>query len=131
MTIILFSRRTGRARPDPVKAAHGKSSGTIVAVGGDGTVNDVLNGLSNFENITFGYIPSGSGKTQPGRGLHLETDPEKALERILSPPGQNRFGSVSCLRPGFFPAFSREQRSGLLTPQSARALSISLDLRNF
>ena len=79
-----------------------KAPATIVAVGGDGTVNDVLNGLSNFENITFGYIPSGSGNDL-ARGLHLETDPEKALERILSPTRTEslRIGSVSA------PAFSR------------------------
>lgn len=79
-----------------------KAPATIVAVGGDGTVNDVLNGLSNFENITFGYISSGSGNDL-ARGLHLETNPEKALERILSPTRTEslRIGSVSA------PAFSR------------------------
>ena len=79
-----------------------KAPATIVAVGGDGTVNDVLNGLANFENITFGYIPSGSGNDL-ARGLHLETDPEKALERILSPTRTEslRIASVSA------PAFSR------------------------
>lgn len=79
-----------------------KAPATIVAVGGDGTVNDVLNGLTNFSKITFGYIPSGSGNDL-ARGLHLETDPERALEHILSPSRTEalRIGSVSA------PAFSR------------------------
>lgn len=81
-----------------------KATATIVAVGGDGTVNDVLNGLANFENITFGYIPSGSGNDL-ARGLHLETDPEKRWSASSPPPGQNRFGSVLSpprLFPGVF-----------------------------
>lgn len=57
---------------------------TIVAVGGDGTVNDVVNGLTDFSHITFGYIPTGSGNDF-ARGLKLESDPVKALYRILHP----------------------------------------------
>lgn len=57
---------------------------TIVAVGGDGTVNDVLNGLGNLSSIVFGYIPTGSGNDLC-RGLHLPTHPEDALRAILSP----------------------------------------------
>ena len=77
-----------------------KAPATIVAVGGDGTVNDVLNGLANFENITFGYIPSGSGNDL-ARGLHLETDPEKALERILSPTRTESLRIASVYAPAF------------------------------
>ena len=79
-----------------------KAPAVIVAVGGDGTVNDVLNGLTNFEKVTFAYIPSGSGNDL-ARGLHLETDPLKALEQILSggQTGRIRIGELST------PAFSR------------------------
>lgn len=55
---------------------------TIVAVGGDGTVNEVLNGL-NVENAKFGIIPSGTGNdfiTAAG----IPTDVEKALDLILN-----------------------------------------------
>ena len=79
-----------------------KAPAVIVAVGGDGTVNDVLNGLTNFEQVTFAYIPSGSGNDL-ARGLHLETNPLKALEQILSggQTGSIRIGELST------PAFSR------------------------
>ena len=79
-----------------------KAPAVIVAIGGDGTVNDVLNGLTNFEQVTFAYIPSGSGNDL-ARGLHLETDPLKALEQILSggQTGSIRIGELST------PAFSR------------------------
>ena len=43
---------------------------TIVAVGGDGTVNEVLNGLAISERLTFGYIPTGYGNDL-ARGLKL------------------------------------------------------------
>lgn len=56
----------------------------IVAVGGDGTVNDVLNGLCNLSSVVFGYIPTGSGNDLC-RGLHLPTKPQDALRAILSP----------------------------------------------
>ena len=68
-----------------------KAPAVIVAVGGDGTVNDVLNGLTNFEQVTFAYIPSGSGNDL-ARGLHLETDPLKALEQILA--GEKNFKNL-------------------------------------
>lgn len=57
---------------------------TLVAVGGDGTINEIINGLGSFENITFACIPTGSGNDFV-RGLGLTRDPLDALHRILSP----------------------------------------------
>lgn len=57
---------------------------TIVAVGGDGTANEVINGLTNFDKIQFGYIPSGSGNDLAA-GLGLKTNPTAALRAILHP----------------------------------------------
>ena len=34
---------------------------TVIAMGGDGTINEVLNGLDLSRNVVFGFIPSGSG----------------------------------------------------------------------
>lgn len=70
------------------KLAQGLSSlkqpATIVAVGGDGTINEIINGLSSFQNITFACIPTGSGNDFV-RGLDLHRDPIKALQAILHP----------------------------------------------
>lgn len=56
----------------------------IVAVGGDGTVNEVLNGLSISDRLTLGYVPTGSGNDL-ARGLKLSRNPKKCLKRILNP----------------------------------------------
>lgn len=55
---------------------------TIVAVGGDGTAHEVLNGLSGFENVTFGIIPCGTGNDF-ATALGIPTDPLKALDIVL------------------------------------------------
>lgn len=55
---------------------------TIIALGGDGTLNEVLNGLCLSSSVTLGYIPSGSGNDF-SRGMKLSRNPEKALKRLL------------------------------------------------
>lgn len=57
---------------------------TVIAVGGDGTVNEVINGICDFSKTTFGYIPSGSGNDF-AKGMNLPSDPLEALENILHP----------------------------------------------
>lgn len=57
---------------------------TIVALGGDGTINEVVNGICDLSNVTLGYIPIGSSNDF-SRGLGLSCDPHKALTAILSP----------------------------------------------
>lgn len=58
---------------------------TLVIVGGDGTINEVINGILYPENITLGYIPTGSGNDF-GRSYRFPNNPLQALELILSPP---------------------------------------------
>ncbi len=55
---------------------------SLVAVGGDGTANEVVNGIKDFAKVRFGYIPIGSGNDL-GRGLSLPKDPVAALKLIL------------------------------------------------
>jgi YegS/Rv2252/BmrU family lipid kinase len=54
----------------------------IVAVGGDGTVHEVINGLIGSD-LPFGIIPAGSGNDF-SRGLGISSKYDKALERILN-----------------------------------------------
>ena len=51
---------------------------TLIVVGGDGTVNEVLNGIEHPEHIILGYIPTGSGNDF-AKGMALPSDPQKAL----------------------------------------------------
>lgn len=54
----------------------------LVIVGGDGTINEVLNGIVDFEYLRVGVIPNGSGNDF-ARGLKLPKDPIKNLNQIL------------------------------------------------
>lgn len=76
-------------KPGEAKALASGLSGrqqpaVVVVVGGDGTINEVLNGLSSLEGITFACIPTGSGNDFV-RGLGLTRGPLAALESILHP----------------------------------------------
>ncbi len=56
----------------------------IVVLGGDGTLNEVINGIDDFDQILLGYIPSGSSNDL-ARSLGIPKDPIKALENVLKP----------------------------------------------
>jgi YegS/Rv2252/BmrU family lipid kinase len=56
----------------------------IVAVGGDGTIHDILCGLYNINTITFGVIPSGSGNDF-ARGMNISMSTEDAVRAVLAP----------------------------------------------
>lgn len=68
----------------------------LVVVGGDGTANEVLNGICDFNKVEMGFIPTGSGNDL-GRGLGLKGDAVAHLNRILHPTqvAQIDLGSVS------------------------------------
>lgn len=55
----------------------------IIVVGGDGTLHEVINGFSNFENVNMGLIPCGTGNDFAD-ALSISLDPEKALDLILN-----------------------------------------------
>ena len=54
----------------------------LVVVGGDGTFNEVINGICDFQRVEIGLIPTGSGNDL-GRGLGLTGTPVDQLNRIL------------------------------------------------
>lgn len=101
---FLLSRR-GEARALAASLAQSKQPFTLVVVGGDGTINETVDGLFTglahaglsdsqeemrsdenavIPHITFGCIPTGSGNDFV-RGLHLAKDPIEALHAILHP----------------------------------------------
>lgn len=46
---------------------------SLIVIGGDGTVNEVVNGITDFEKVKFAVIPAGSGNDF-ARGLKLGRD---------------------------------------------------------
>lgn len=56
---------------------------SIVVIGGDGTINETVNGIQDFEKVRFGVIPSGSGNDF-ARGLGLKGTPVDHVKRIIA-----------------------------------------------
>ena len=54
----------------------------LIILGGDGTINEVLQGIQQFELTDIAYIPTGSSNDL-ARDMGLQTDPIRALEQIL------------------------------------------------
>lgn len=81
---VYFTKRRGHASALAKQLSGQHAPCTIVAVGGDGTANEVITGLVNLDKIRFGYIPSGSGNDLAA-GLGLKTHPLDALQTILHP----------------------------------------------
>lgn len=55
----------------------------LIVVGGDGTMNEVLQGIRDFDRISIGYIPTGSSNDF-ARALNYPRDPKEQLENILN-----------------------------------------------
>lgn len=55
----------------------------LIVLGGDGTLNEVLQGINDFGRAEIGYIPTGSSNDM-ARDLKLPKDPLDVLELILS-----------------------------------------------
>lgn len=77
-------RHPGEAREIAARLCTLRRPLTLIVVGGDGTINEVVSGLSACAHITFGCIPTGSGNDFV-RGLGLAKEPSAALDAILHP----------------------------------------------
>ena len=58
---------------------------SIIVLGGDGTLHDVLNSFVDFDNNSLGIIPLGTGNDF-AESAHIPTDIKKATELILKNP---------------------------------------------
>lgn len=61
----------------------GQGATDVIVVGGDGTLHEVINGFSNFDGVTLGIIPCGTGNDFAS-ALNLPFNVEKALDVILN-----------------------------------------------
>lgn len=55
---------------------------TIVAVGGDGTLHEVINGFSDFDKVSMGIIPCGTGNDFAS-ALSIPFNPKAAVDLII------------------------------------------------
>ncbi len=86
---VFFSREAGHV----IKLVHELSVSllndtsdfilNLIVLGGDGTLNETLQGISDFDRVHLGYIPTGSSNDL-ARDLHFPKDPLKVLENILT-----------------------------------------------
>lgn len=78
---VLFTQQPNHATDLVKEIVRKKKAKAIIAVGGDGTVHEVINGLVG-STIPLGIIPAGSGNDFC-RGLGIPLKYDKALKRIL------------------------------------------------
>lgn len=77
---VFFTRSSGDARTRARELTEGaREPSCIVVVGGDGTVNETVDGISFHSSVSVGYIPAGTGND---------------LSRSLRMPA----GAVRCLK---------------------------------
>ncbi|MBQ7158065.1 MAG: diacylglycerol kinase family lipid kinase [Treponema sp.] len=67
----------------------GDKDARFIVMGGDGTVNAVLNGIPDFSALKLGLIPTGSGNDF-ARGIGVTRNYKKALEKILASKGDHK-----------------------------------------
>ena len=54
----------------------------IICVGGDGSLHEVINGITDFGKVNLGLVPCGTGNDF-AKTLGLPTDPVKAIDLII------------------------------------------------
>ncbi|WP_066292146.1 diacylglycerol/lipid kinase family protein [Bacillus sp. FJAT-29937] len=82
--MAFFTEYRGHAK-EIVRSIAGKTEGNpaaIIAVGGDGTMHEVINGAAPFHHVHVSFIPGGSGNDF-SRGFNIPKNPSKALIALL------------------------------------------------
>lgn len=79
---VIITTCIGHARQAAERLSSQSEAITIIVIGGDGTINEVLSGLHLSRHVVLGCIPTGSGNDF-AKGLHLPTNPMEALDNIL------------------------------------------------
>src|ERR687893_3285439 len=85
-----------RSKDDAVEAAREWREGLLIVAGGDGTINDVINGLGEAgfpESVTLALLPSGTGNDLAAT-LTVPENPNEAKEVIR----QNRVRTLDVAR---------------------------------
>jgi YegS/Rv2252/BmrU family lipid kinase len=119
----LLSVRTTAGGGDAARIAaeEGGQYDAVVAVGGDGTLNEVLSGLLQLERMpAVGYIPRGS-TNDFAASLRIPKEPADAAKAIVA--GTPRLLDAGCWNGRTFvyvASFGAFTRSSYTAPQSAK-----------
>ncbi len=81
---VFLTRYPGHATEFARALTAGPEKILLIILGGDGTINEVVNGIQDFSKVTLGYIPIGSSNDF-ARSMKLSRKPEVMLKQILSP----------------------------------------------
>lgn len=111
---VHMTEKQGHARAVAEKLTSDGREHVLIVLGGDGTVNEVVNGIGCPEKTTFGYIPIGSGNDF-ARGLGLPTKPCQALEIVLAPKKTIRMDIGSLSRESGGPEQGEKARKFLVS----------------
>ena len=85
---VFFSAKIGhvtklvRDLSDSVLLRNPESTLKLIILGGDGTLNEAIQGISDFGRVQLGYIPTGSSNDM-ARDLKLPASPLEILDNIL------------------------------------------------
>lgn len=81
---VIYTRRQGHCtRIMRALTSRLKQPFTAVIIGGDGTLNEAVNGIESFEYLTLGFIPIGSSNDF-ARGMGFQGTPVEMLRGILA-----------------------------------------------
>lgn len=81
---VYFTEYKGHATKLSQTITGSNAKVKLVILGGDGTVNEVIEGIEQFDNVILGYIPTGSSNDF-ARSLKLPTKPKEAVMNIIKP----------------------------------------------
>lgn len=100
---------------------EGASCGAVVAVGGDGTLNECVSGLLRLPDPPpLGYLPQGS-TNDFAASLHLSSDPAEAAAAILrASPRRLDVGDWNGRSFVYVASFGAFTRTSWAAPQSAK-----------
>ena len=90
---IRQSAAPGDCRSLAHRAAAGGEDVRLYACGGDGTLNEVVNGAAGFPNVSVTHFPGGSGNDFIK--IFSETEPFHHLERLMD-PDEAEFDLIRC-----------------------------------
>ena len=81
---VIFSKKAGHVEEIVRKLTTETKKDRVhmVILGGDGTVNEAIQGIDDFEKAIISYIPTGSSNDL-ARDMGISRNPEEALEAIL------------------------------------------------